>query len=771
MNKKQNHKQLAQRIYIVVALVLFLMVSATQLSAIIITPSGTYYIGDILTFRASSTTFASAYNTTWNFGDGATTTRTSGLDSVTHAYKDAGIYTVTVVGQFTSVPTITETINVIIERKPENRTIQVSPMPPVVGQVATFTAFNFNTPGNIRWDMGDGTIKSTHSQEKTLGTSVVTHTYSQPGTYRVRAYDFNGLSTLPISLTITVNLPVRSITYTPAQPKVGVPVTFNAVNFLSQSVDWNFGDGSTTGGIGINITHVYNNAGTFTVTAKERDSNFPTVSVTLTVTQPSRQIGFSPRSPRVDQTVSFQAQGFVTAAIDWNFGDGTVLSGSTTAITHRFATAGSFTVSAKDSTIQHTPITTKVTVLPENRFITVTPPEARTNENITVTAMNFRGQLILWDFGDGEQKSGGKTEVHQYRRPGTFTISARDENGASQVQITTPVTIQGIDDQVTLQIAEVRLDNGKYYKVVPKNSKHIQAVLRMKMRGTGLISGYWIVDGHPYEFFNELVKQGEVKEIYTRRIPGLPVTDAGLHTITVKLTRPAEIPVTFPVLKYFVLTYENILEVVTPQDGFIAKEDAIPSFSWKEPKGASKYQVAFSNYLYPLLSENDGVIWNDVDTPLTFTPGPNTWQTITRNEWTYWKVRALDTFNNVVAESDVQDIKVVIATAKIAIQKVTDLNGNVLALEDANSISTRADDLLVQGSIQYMGDSEFLVLQVYIDDQLTDQLLFRDIKKEEIRYFETSITNKKQQSKVQFQVLKVSSPAVMVGIKGLLLNR
>jgi len=190
----------------------------------------------------------------------------------------------------------------------------------------------------------------------------------------------------------------------------------------------------------------------------------------------------------------------------------------------------------------------------------------------------------------------------------------------------------------------------------------------------------------------------------------------------------------------------------------------------KTHKGASKYQVAFTNYLYNFMGEGASISWIDVGTKLMYTPDIETWNQINRNRWTYWKVRALDTNNNVIAESDIQDIKVVIATAEISLDKVTDLEGNEIAIS-GSGITTTTGDLLVHGSIEYKGDSEYLVLRVYVDDELTDQLLFRDVKKNEKHYFETSIPNKKKLSRIQFKVLKTSSPAVIIGIKGLILRR
>jgi hypothetical protein len=463
------------------------------------------------------------------------------------------------------------------------------------------------------------------------------------------------------------------------------------------------------------------------------------------------------------------AVGFLSNVVEWNFGDGTFITGSSQAA-HRFMNAGTFTVSAKDADFNHTPVTTTVTVLPENRYITVTPPEVRTNETVTVQAFNFRDTYVWWDFGDGTQKSGFQTETHAYTRAGIYIITARDENGESQVPFIRQVRVQGIDDEVNLQVAEIRLDNGKYYKVVPKNSKNIRAILRMKMRGTGTISGYWELDGHPFEFFNEVVTQGMLKEIYTRQVPGIPTIDPGLHRLTLRLTKPGNIDVQFPVLKYFVLPYELTVKPLTPTDGFVAKENEIPEFSWETVRGANKYQVAFSNHLYPIMSDTAGLKWIEAGTALKFTPGKQTWNNIERNRWTYWKVRALDTMGNVLAESDIMDIKVVIATAEVSVDKVTDLEGRELRIVNGN-IKSGTDDILVHGSIQYKGNSRFLVLRVYADNKLCDQLLFRDVKKGETRYFETSVPHKRKQTRVFFQVLKTSSPAVIVGIKNLVLNK
>ena len=360
--------------------------------------------------------------------------------------------------------------------------------------------------------------------------------------------------------------------------------------------------------------------------------------------------------------------------------------------------------------------------------------------------------------------------THSYRQAGEYAITARDENGISEKRFQTTVRILGINDQVNLEVAEISLDNGKYYKVVPRNSRNIRAELKMKMRGTGIVSGYWIVDNQPYEFFNETVYQGQIKNIYTREIPGLPAFDPGMHTITVQLTRPAATAVVFPTLRYFVLPYKDSIAILAPRDGAIIKEDETAKFAWQEAKGGSYYQIAFSNSPYPLLQNDPAVKWLDCPERLTFLPDAETWNSIGRNQWTYWKVRAMDSAKSIVAESDIQEMKIIIPGARIGIEKITDMDGNGIAFGNGLA-STRTDPLLIQGYLIYPAEAEFLILRIYANDNLIDQLLFRDVKREEKMRFETSVANGENESRLVFQVLKSSSPSVVVGFAELRLKK
>jgi PKD repeat protein len=665
--------------------------------------------------------------------------------------------------------------------------IQFSPSSGVinVGQALGYR-FDCNDGNQVNIYFGDGSVLLGVSPNVDM---FIFHTYRNPGTFTFHKRLI--FTVTPSCLwdeyrTVTV-LENRTLTLDPAVPAAGQTVTFSAGNFNTPTdLAWDFGDGTRLSGQGSTVTHAYAQAGAYTLRVYDWNSNFKTtpVSMTVNVVIPVRQIVYTPELPRVDQEVLLQAANFRIDTIDWNFGDGTPMQTYSAAVAHRFQNPGTFTVSAiEHGYVNLAPATRAITILPDNRSLALSSPEVRVNEALTVTAVNFRGPLVLWNFGDGSTAStpvpvaarpsafpGPLIVTHVYARPGNYKITARDESGASAKKFAAAVRVLGISDSVALEAAEIALDNGKYYQVVPRNSKAIRARLQMKMRGTGIVSGYWIVDGQPSYFFNETAYQGQVKTIPTPEVPGLPTFDPGMHTITLQLTRPSTTVAVFPTLRYFVLPYENIIALLGPNDGAVLKEDAVASFSWERALGGSRYQIAFSPGLFPLLRADADLAWRECPEGTRYTPDAETWRAIGRDRWTFWKVRAVDGAGVVVAESGIREMKVIVPGARIGIRRITDLDGRAIA-SAAGEVATRADRLLVHGTLTYPAPAEYLVLRVYAGGELVDQLLFRDVRQDEERPFETSLANPQGGSRVAFEVLKSSSPSVLVGYEELQLKR
>jgi PKD repeat protein len=197
---------------------------------------------------------------------------------------------------------------------------------------------------SIRWNFGDGTGAS--------GTKVVTKTYRSPGSFNVecRFRDaFTGRDF--IENTIVTVVENRRITYTPAMPQVNQMVSFQAVNFLSASIRWDFGDGTAQVMGGAAIAHVYPTPGSFQVRAWDLAGTSPTAiaaSLTVSLDISRRRIVCSSPGPFVRLPATFTAVNFYTSDIRWDFGDGTPPQAGSTSMVHTYATQGDYTVQAWD---------------------------------------------------------------------------------------------------------------------------------------------------------------------------------------------------------------------------------------------------------------------------------------------------------------------------------------------------------------------------------------------------------------------------------------
>lgn len=659
--------------------------------------------------------------------------------------------------------------------------IEVNPSagPYTVGQNLSFRpSMNLGSwqQYTAQWNFGDGSAWSQFP-----GNQWVSHLYRNPGSFWITLPAIFGAAFVPpetLSITIEEN---RAITASSLNPIIGQPVTFNAINFKTPAnIRWDFGDGTIQISTGT-ITHSFSREATFTVKAYDWNGDMSTIPVILSLTVSGKYISYTPLNPREDQPITFNAINFQGGSIEWNFGDGTVISAGGSSVSHRYATQGNFVVSAKEiggagtamraaNSMAAVTAIIRITVLPENRAVIASSSEAKVKEPITFRAVNFRGPSVFWDFGDGTTLfNQGTTVTHKFRNAGAYIVKAGDENGNSLRRFQIRIEITGISDLVNLLLAEITLDNGKYYKVVPKNSRNIKAILKMKMKGTGAVSGYWIVDDQPYEFFNETAYQGEIKTIYTKDIPGLPVLQSGMHTITVKLISPAE-SVVFPNLRYFVLPFENTITPLSPRDASVIKEKEIAEFSWNKANGASRYQIVLSNNLIQILSTGNGLRWIDVDGQLAYLPDPETWGSLKRNQWIYWKVRALDGLGTVIGESPIQEMKIIVPEAKIEITAITDMDGKKIRLEN-QTVRSKSDVILFRGNVEYEGNAEYLILRVFQDNELTDQLLFRDVIQNKNKSFETSIQNQEKTNQIVFQVVKSSAPSLVIGFQEITLEK
>jgi PKD repeat protein len=243
--------------------------------------------------------------------------------------------------------------------------------------------------------------------------------------------------------------PVGSFTFDPASPEVDETVTFDASNSSDLngnivSYEWDYGDQTT--GSGVNSTHAYSSEGIYTVTLTIIDNDGIADIATKLITvmpkplPPEASFTFSPTSPEVSQTVTFDASNSsdpdgTIVNYFWIFGDGTTenQTGGVTTI-HSYTSEGSYNVTL---TVTDNDQLTNTTA----KSITVSPPpkeapeasfshsplNPEVNETVTFDASGSSdadGTIVnyFWIFGDGTTGV-GITATHSYTLNGTYTVA------------------------------------------------------------------------------------------------------------------------------------------------------------------------------------------------------------------------------------------------------------------------------------------------------------------------------------------------------------
>ena len=224
------------------------------------------------------------------FGDGrrknlAAAARTS----VTHTYRTAGAYTVTVTAR--DVAGFVATSSIVVQVRPAPAipvTITGSPASPFAGEPVTY-AIDVSPPADapavreVAVDFGDG---STVSLGALTGRRSVAHVYERDGSFvaSVTARDAAGrrhTSSVGVTVRPAPAIPV-AITASPAAPVAEQPVTFTvevsppagAPAVRNVTIDFGDDSGASLGALTgrRSVAHLYERAGSYIVTATARDA-------------------------------------------------------------------------------------------------------------------------------------------------------------------------------------------------------------------------------------------------------------------------------------------------------------------------------------------------------------------------------------------------------------------------------------------------------------------------------------------------------------------
>lgn len=449
-------------------------------------------------------------------------------------------------------------------------------------------------------------------------------------------------------------------------------------------------------------------------------------------------ITFSPSNPRVGEVIIFKPSNYdysLCAAVFWDFGDGTssYKSGEESwysGVKHTYNAPGVYTVTLKPAKCATTNPPPEVTTVQVRGLLSVTwePVSPKAGEIVTFRAVNSIGSVLRWDFGDGTSMEAGPVVQHIYRKHGHFTLRIYEQGATEPSLAVTIYVLPGKGPFISLSISAVELlfeNNKKAYIVVPLKSQFLRARARIKYEGTGILQGFWTIDGAPYSSFSKTLTFGQSVELMLDRIPAL---EPGLHVLSLRITNPQPVEgmdLQMPRIYYFVSAIPQKIEICSPLMGEVYFLGEKVELRWKPVMGVQNYSVVISKQKKEL-----------------FAKAPKRLGKKTRHEFYpseagdfYLVVFAENEKGNVVNSSSIGGFRVIESPTRIELLKLKEL-------ETDREIEGRLREgayYLVKLRMLFPETKGKILVRAYLNDKLIDEVWAKPGTQE----FETSFKAEK----------------------------
>jgi hypothetical protein len=232
------------------------------------------------------------------------------------------------------------------------------------------------------------------------------------------------------------------------------------------------------------------------------------------------------------------------------------------------------------------------------------------------------------------------TRVFTYSGAGCNTLP---ENNIVQVTLTTEA---GAEFSITR--LQLYFENRRAEITVKRNQPSLMGFVDIRFVGSGLLQGYWEVDGRILSYVNRHLVYGQSITLESPEVPALPTFVTGTHVIRFVITNPSmELPI--PEAIYFVTAEEFkeklALQLIYPKDG--SEIDYSPiNFKWEGKARTGTYLIEFLEQgdEKPLFSAFTKRVNYSLPRSILnslFSPGRDY----------FWRVKGFDAENNVVGES------------------------------------------------------------------------------------------------------------------------
>lgn len=237
------------------------------------------------------------------------------------------------------------------------------------------------------------------------------------------------------------------------------------------------------------------------------------------------------------------------------------------------------------------------------------------------------------------------------RRQGfaTMTYQRSFSNGIISESAEVRVSVTGeAAAAFEIQRIELYFENRRGEITIPRNHRGLKAFADIRFAGTGVLTGFWEVDGRRILDVNRQLSFGTNVTLSTPDVPDLPTFDTGAHIVRFVVTNPAP-AAPLPQLLYYVAAAKELRTIrISAQRE--EREDGGPPvhrFGWEKPEGIDLFFLEFSEEpggkpVFSAFTREGSYALPDRGVDEVFTTGKRY----------YWRVKGYDANGEQVAESD-----------------------------------------------------------------------------------------------------------------------
>jgi hypothetical protein len=228
------------------------------------------------------------------------------------------------------------------------------------------------------------------------------------------------------------------------------------------------------------------------------------------------------------------------------------------------------------------------------------------------------------------------------------------DGGLSCARAAPPPSLKGLKAPVSpsfdINRIELYFPNRRAEITVERNAPRLKAFANIRFSGSGILQGYWQVNGWTVGLVNQQVFAGQTLTLATPDVPALPTSDTGNHLVQFVITNPKTL-IPLPTAIYFVKAkdyHASPLPLALRSPKNKARLDYEQQvLQWEETRGAALYLVEFYRQ-----EKGSGPIFS----AYARTPGYELPETcfakiFIKGGTYYWKVKSFDNKGLEVGES------------------------------------------------------------------------------------------------------------------------